>query len=326
MNGVDKINFGQFFTVKDKWLLPQIARFIKSCSKTKCIDPFAGRGDLFKALELFNFSEFLGYDIYEKNGWLVNDSLISIPKHKDTLLVTNPPYLSKNSAKRQNLSNYSYFNNNDYVDLYQIAIDKALSVYDSCIFIIPETYIRSTFFKHHVNSITIVEDSPFEDTDCPVCVVCFKYNKDIFKDINYDIFKNEVFLLEYKELEYRLLKYSTKTNLKMDFNNKEGNLGVRAVDGTNPNDRIMFCAPKDLNYDLGTIKNSSRAITVVDVSCDIDDRFLFKSNELLEDFRMRTYDLTMAPFKNNNKNNKRRRRLDFATARMLINKTYELLN
>ena len=44
---------------------------------------------------------------------------------------------------------------------------------DFGVMIVPETFINSNFDKHRLVSITIIEDSIFNDTDTPVCVICF---------------------------------------------------------------------------------------------------------------------------------------------------------
>jgi hypothetical protein len=72
---------------------------------------------------------------------------------------------------------------------------------------------------------------------------------------------------------------------------------------------------------LEEIKESSRAITVLDVPCVIDEGFLQVVNWYLETIRATTHDVIFAPFKNNNKVGERRRRLDYGWARKILNLT-----
>ena len=71
---------------------------------------------------------------------------------------------------------------------------------------------------------------------------------------------------------------------------------------------------------------TSRAITVLEVDCEITDEFISKANFLLDELRNETHDVVLSPFKNNNKLGQRRRRLDFKWARKIIEKTIEGLD
>lgn len=319
MDDNDKRNFGRYYTINKLWIKKHIKKFVEKSNCTTVVDPFAGGGDILNLFEEDKDIKVIGYDIDKTLGWYVNDSLIDIPYTKDSIVITNPPYLSKNSAKRRHLCNYKYFEDNKYVDLYQIAIDRVLQKFDYSVFIIPETFLRSNFFKEHLHSLTIVEESLFSDTECPVCICCFDKNH----SSNFDIFKNDLFLMDYNELKARIEKFNSSCNVDIRFNDLNGNLGLRGVDTTEDNNRIKFCLPKDLNYDLSKIKISSRAITLIKVDMNIDEKFINRLNEVLEDYRMRTHDVFLAPFKNNTKGGVRRRRLDFDLARKFINKTIE---
>jgi hypothetical protein len=138
---------------------------------------------------------------------------------------------------------------------------------------------------------------------------------------NYKIYKNEEFIFDKDTLEEILKDFNTDIDLEITFNDPHGNLGLRAVDGINPDDRIRFCKPSELDYDLKEIKESSRAITVLSVPFIVDERMLQILNWQIESYRASVRDLMLAPFKNNNKIGDRRRRLDYALARKLINKT-----
>lgn len=318
-----KQNLGQFNTKNDVWFRPHIEEFIKNCGCKKVIDPFAGVGDLFFATNHLDFDEFIGFDIDSVLEWPINNSLVSIPYYKDTLVLTNPPYLGKNSAKRNNLDSYKYFNDNYYVDLYQLALEKVLINYDKAVFIIPETYLLSDIYKEYLKHITVLEDNPFLDTDCPVCVACFdKTDKSfLLHDVGYSIYKNDEYIFDNDVLDTILYNLGSK-ECDITFNDPDGNIGLRAIDGIDPNDRIRFCLPDELNFDLENIKESSRSITVIDTSKYnmIDYQIIRKSNEILKKLRKETKDVIFAPFKNNNRLGVRRRRLDFTIARKILNR------
>jgi len=327
-----KLDLGQFNTKKDVWLQPQVEEFLKTSTCKKGLDPFAGKGDLIRVMYTLDFKPIIGLDIDKVLGWQVNNSLVDIPYYEDTIVVTNPPYYAKVTARRKKASILNYFEgeNDKFADIYQIAIANVLKKYDEAVFIIPETYFlkNSMMFKNDLCSITVLEDNPFYDTDCPICVACFLKGNTLGYP-SYDIYKNDKFLFTNTGLDEILKKYRPKRDLlNVKFNDISGNIGLRGVDGTGVSDKIRFCLPQELNYDIDTIKISSRAITVLNVNradgkpLDVN-KLIERANENLNDFREETNDVILAPFKNNNKGGERRRRLDFSWAKKLLNKGAE---
>jgi len=327
-----KSNLGQFNTKNDVWLKPQVKEFISHSGCVFGIDPFAGQGDLVKAATELGLKQVMGYDIdpeiNKKYGWWWNNSLEEIPAASlGTILITNPPYLAKNSANRNEYESYKYFiEHPEYDDLYQLALFRALAKYKYSVFIIPETYFLTDFFKEYLVSITILEENPFVDTDCPVCVACFEVTNDFgrLEGNTYKIYKNDKFLFTNHELKEIINDYNPTWDYNIRFNVPEGNLGLRAVDGTGYSDRIRFCHPKDLGYEAKEIKESSRAITILEVPCKVDESFLQIANWFLATIRTLTHDVIFAPFKNNNKEGERRRRLDYGWARKILNLTIKM--
>lgn len=321
-----KVSLGQYFTKGDTWILKHILKFIKNSGKKAILDPYAGEGHILDTLKCKGFEDAIGYDIDEElikdKHWKKNDGLKFI-EATDRIIITNPPYLAKNSAKRKNAETYNYFENNKYEDLYQIALEKCLENHEYVVAIIPETFIlnMTKAFKKRLFSVTILENNPFEDTDCPVCVVCFnnKQNNDakIYKD-------GKNLKITLSKLEKRGLHPAKSKDVCIKFNDKNGNIGLRGVDGTG-NVRIGFCKPDELGYDLDRIGISSRSITVINISVpkiykekDYIQNIIDNANNILKDYRENTYDLLMAPFKGNTKSGTRRRRLDFKTARAIL--------
>ena len=84
--------------------------------------------------------------------------------------------------------------------------------------------------------------------------------------------------------------------------------------------------PEEMDYDLSEIKHSSRLITVIEVDANREtiDKIIQYSNKFLFDFRKKTYDVLLSPFKGNKKNGERRRRLDYLTARAFLEDAHEL--
>lgn len=320
-----KIVLGQFFTKENLWLKAHILEFIKSTKCRVAYDPFAGAGHLLDVAKHIGFETVVGLDIDENLSWQKNDSLISIPHiNKETIIITNPPYLSNYSASRKKMMKQVeiYFNSTKYDDLYLLALDNMLKAQDYIVAIIPETFINSNFKKkNYLHSITILEDNPFNDTDTPVIVACFD---GVFKDLSkVKIYKNETLVNDLKTIEN--MRLIPKNNLQMQFNVLDGWLAVRCVDTTNPNHMLKFDFKENMNYDWDSgIKISSRLLTLIDLTVPLEKRSIFinECNYILEKFRVDTDDIVLSPFKGNMKNGQRRRRLDFKTCRAIIELAY----
>lgn len=322
-----KVILGQFFTRNDIWLRPHIERFIlDSCCKV-AYDPFAGNGDLLKVAEKLKLG-IKGLDIDSTLGWNYNDSLISIPRVENGIIITNPPYISNYSAARKKVfSNIKhYFDSSTYDDIYLIALDRMLEAQEYVVAIIPETFINSSYrYKNRLYSITILEENPFTDTDTPVVVACFDGKIKSLEKVK--VYKNDDFV---GNLQFINNKRLEPTHIiPMNFNDKNGWLGLRAIDLTDPHNQIYFDYKDNIDYDWDNgIKVSSRLYSLIDIQ--IEDRYkndlIKEANNILKELRKNTQDIILSPFKGNMKDGRRRRRLDFKTARAILENAYQSLN
>ena len=317
---IQKVSLGQFFTKMDYWLTPQVWSFIQSQNKSIAYDPFAGQGDLLKAMQAMGFQTVVGFDIDPHHGFEYQDSLSAIKPVRDAIIITNPPYLSNYSAARKKLSEplQKYFLNQRHSDLYLIALEKMIATNLPVVAIIPETFLlSSSTFINQCHSITILENNPFVDTDVPVCVACFD---GIVKPLaKLSIYKNDQYIVDGKTLFE--MKPKPKKNITMTFNKMNGWLALRAVDSTNSEKPIEFNYRDHIDYHWEEgIKVSSRLYTLIDVYCPIGrrDDFIRLLNQELQHLRSISHDLVLSPFKGNTKIGSRRRRLDYQTARALI--------
>lgn len=320
---IKKRSLGQFFTKNDFWLKKHIFDFIKSTNAKIAFDPFAGAGDLLDVAQKMGFEKIKGLDIDKSLDWEINDSLLNIPRIENSIIITNPPYLTNYSAKRKGIYENvrRYFDVCNYDDIYQLAIEKSL-INDFGVMIIPETFINSKFPKNRLVSITIIEDQLFSDTENPICVVCFD-NKQKHHD-QIDVYKNDKLIGKLGYFEK--MRRNPHKSIYIKFNAPKGQIALRAVDTTNPLKPISFMKPEEIDYDLADIKHSSRLITVIEVKADDNEinKIIEYSNQMLLDFRKNTYDVLLSPFKGNKKNGERRRRLDYLTARVFLEDAYEL--
>lgn len=287
-----KRELGQFFTTSDYWIFPQVEKFLRSCKKTKVLDPFAGDGDLLKQVKKFGFETF-GLDIDESLGWRKNDSILSVPLFDDTLVVTNPPYLYVSRAGKDKKQYFTH----GFVDLYMEGLYTILNVYDCCVAIVPGSffvnYDKFPFYKR-LCSISYCNKNLFSETSCPVCVLCF--NEKEKSDEEIECYIDDEFVCSLKDLKTEDYSYSGRIKIKSNY----GSLGVKLIDN------MHFCMADDIfPYLIMTKAQNRRAY----MNFDIDERlpsssiwndkekFITECNRRLLELRKNTRDLALLPFK-----------------------------
>ena len=323
---VTKVGRGAFNTKGSSWLNPVVRDFItrefiqknRKPLQSRCVDPYAGQGDMLSLCESEFGMKTSGYDIQDDLGWEVNDSLESIPRDSEAICITNPPYLANYSAKRKSMWSMvgHYFEDSGRSDLYEIALDRCLESFDYVVAIIPETFLHSSYPKERCASISILEENPFEDTTFPVCVTCW------VPDGNQDplIYVGDREIMKLSAMQE--IKGNVTRSERIVFNDPEGNIGLKAVDGTKADDKIRFIPGDDFDYPRSSIKVSSRLMTYLNIpelgsDKEISD-FCSRANEIFEEYRSKSEDIILSGFKGNNKKGKRRRRLDYRLARKII--------
>ena len=321
-----KIKLGQFFTKESLWVKPQIEEFIINSKCKIAYDPFAGSGDLLNvASEKLFFENIKGLDIDETLGWETNDSLLNIPHIDNAIIITNPPYIAKQSASRKKIDLSKYFSISNYDDVYLIALDKMLQAQEFVVAIIPESFINSSYKqKGRLSSITILEENPFEDTENPVCVACFDGKVKPSDEIN--IYKNAEYVNTLQDILDIRIEPTHKINIV--FNSLNGWLGLRAIDSTDDKLFINFDFKNNIKYDWEhNIKVSSRHLTLIDIDIpqNLRSDYINECNRIMKDIRKDSSDVLLTPFKGNTKSGVRRRRLDFRLARAIMEEAYNNL-
>jgi len=322
---IDKVSLGSFYTTKSGWLTDQVRHFLEKAlseSNGNLLDPFAGDGHLLEAIKSDSVlgrivSQATGFDI-QGDAFPFNDSLVAIPNPQRAVIVTNPPYLANHSAKRKGVDQLvaKYFDGSSQKNLYRIALEKALESADYVVAIIPETFLLSTFTKHRLELAVVIQDSLFGDTDAPALVACF--TKERCADAH--IFTGNQSIGNLSEI--LALRDSIAPKQKIVFNEPTGRIGLRAVDGSDGKSPIAFVAAVDFMYPAESVAVSSRLMTYLDLPEFSDaeiSKLIAEANAVLSQIREASSDLVLAPFKGNDKNGRRRRRLDYALARRILN-------
>jgi hypothetical protein len=201
-----------------------------------------------------------------------------------------------------------------------IALENALASANYVVAIIPETFLLSTFPKHRLELAVVIQDSLFGDTDAPALVACF--SKEACADAHVFTGNQSIGTLS----EILALRESTAPKKKIVFNDPKGRIGLRAVDGSDGESPIAFMPASEFDYSSRKVMVSSRLMTYLDLPDLGDgeiDSIIVRANSALKRIRKDSGDLVLAPFKGNDKSGKRRRRLDYALARKLLNGAHE---
>jgi hypothetical protein len=326
---ISKVSTGSFYTTHSNWLTDEIREFLSRAlkdSKGAVLDPFAGDGHLLEAIKSDKVlgklvTEIIGFDI-QGNTWPVNDSLLEIPNPKAAVIVTNPPYLANHSAKRKGVDSLvkKYFEKSSQDNLFKIALQNSLAASNYVVAIVPETFLLSSFPKDRLELAVVIQDDLFGDTDAPALVACFGKET----QVSARVFTGSKLIGNLDQI-LSLRKPSVRSKQKIVFNDPAGRIGLRAVDGSDGKSPIQFMLAKDFDYPKESVVVSSRLMTYLDIPSAKDSDIpwiIERANRELNRIRRASGDLVLAPFKGNNKKGKRRRRLDYALARAILNQAY----
>ena len=310
---LSKIEYGQFFTTTNPFDIDIFYQWM-GLFYTKDIvflEPFAGACNICKMIYNIGYdNEWICYDIEppEQDDYEIiqQDTINNFPQGFN-VAITNPPYLYKSSAKRKGLD----FPDSKYDDLYKLSLDVMLKNLDYVAAIVPESFITSELFHNRLYAIISLPYKMFDDTECPVCLALFTKESDDFF-----IYRNNDYIGTYSELKDYLIPSSNKINWKM--NDKHGSIGIKCIDNTKENS-ICFVKGDSINKDK--ISSKSRSITRVSgLPDDINlDDFIDMCNDILNQYRQDTSDIFLTAFKGLRSDGLYRRRLDYKTAKDIMN-------
>lgn len=320
MNKEQKQQLGKYYTVNNPFDLKVFRDWFNSIpdiEKLTLLEPFAGSNNIVNLMNVKNNWEC--FDVLPTKN---NAPQFKIKK-RDTIqnfpsgfevAITNPPYLAKNSATRNKLT----YQGGVYDDLYKKCLEVLLYNVSYVAAIIPESFITAGIFQERLTAVISLTCKMFNDTDCPVCLALF--SKDTTDDFH--VFRMDDYLGSYNK---NLIWYKpVNTNKhKWKFNDPSGDIGIICIDSTKGSS-IQFVP--GANIDSNKIKVSSRAITRVSiVNNKIKDlNFLLnKCNEYLNWYRENTNDVFLTTFKGLREDGLYRRRLDFDTAKCILETVLE---
>lgn len=271
----------------------------------RILEPFAGQNALIDALHGMGMChKFRSFDLFPASDAVEKqDTLANFPQGY-SVCITNPPWLAKNSATARGIQ----FPDTYHDDLYKFALEKCLENCEWVAALIPESFIRANLFHERLTDFISLTGKMFDDTGHPVGLALFQPEK------SYDVMvwqnSEEIgFLSKLEELRPKV--QSNRANVR--FNDPEGNVGLIALDST-MGPSIRFCEADALaGYN---VKNSGRHITKI----SYDGKILLEAwNDCLNSFRDKTRDVLLTCYKGIRKDGQYRRRLDWETARGIMN-------
>lgn len=297
-----------FFTKRNIFLHPEFIRWARTnnIDSTPILEPFAGSNNIINMLESIGLcSSFKAYDIESKHKMVeIRDTIKDFPTGFKNI-ISNPPYLAKNSATKQ-----GYKINTKYDDLYKDCLELCLNNADNVALILPASFITSSFNKERlVAYIMLPYKDMFTDTDHPVCLALFEKNVATSTKIyNGDIFLG--YLEDMLSVRDSILGNTSKEEVQ--FNIPASKVGLYLLDGTNS--RIRFVHGNEISD--SNIKYSSRTITKINIPERLND--IDALNLRLNKYRELTYDIFLTPFRGLRNDGLFRRKLSFGIARQII--------
>ena len=307
---------GRYFTAANLFDTPHFRRWAAEAGLPEAVllEPFAGGGDLIRMLRAAGLCRrFRAYDIAPAAPMVERrDTLANFPKGAGgrkarAVVVTNPPWLARNSATRRGLP----FPATRFDDLYKHCADLCLQNADFVAAIIPASFLSSGLFRARLRAVDAAALPVFRDTENPTCLALFSPEAAGGK---ISVYEGGELVGELGELERHLPSPVLRRAIR--FNAPDGALGLVAIDNTR-GPSIRFCDGRELaGYPIG---GTSRMITRI--AGDFGrgaGRLADELNGALGAFRKNTRDVFLTPFKGLRKDGMYRRRLDFALARDFI--------
>lgn len=308
-----KRSHGQYFTRRNIFQHPAFFAWAERAQLrgTPILEPFAGENSLIEMLrELDLCSSFSAYDIQPRSPDVIKkDTLTDFPRGFG-VVVTNPPYLAKNSATRRGIP----FPDKRFDDLYKYALLQCLEHAPYVGAIIPASFLNAGLFRERLSVyIALPYGDMFSDTEHPVCLALFEPSAPAL-----ELYEKEEFLGLWSDFIPFLPQIESRRRIV--FNHPQGNLALRAIDGTK--EASIAFLPADA-VPPEKVKHSCRNLVRLWVEGGADISAL---NTSLEQWRLRTKDVFLTPFKGLRADGRFRRRLDFTMAKKIILSALEKIN
>ena len=268
------------------------------------LEPFAGGNSLIAHLRRMGLCrEYRSFDIAPAATDVERRDTFSNFPEGFRVCITNPPWLAKNSATRRRIP----FRGAPYDDLYKAALGRCLTNCAYVAALVPESFLQWGPMQERLESFISLPAALFSDTRQPVALALFVPEA----GMDAGIWSGDRYLGTLAELR-RCLPSRPLSRDDAIFNCPDGNLGLIAFDNVREAS-IRFCDPDEI--EPSAIKHSSRFITRIRTRTPVD---VGRCNLVLRRFRRQTGDMFLTPYRGLRRDGCYRRRLDYATARLLL--------
>lgn len=306
---------GQFYTTNYEYILSTL--YIPD-DVIKIIEPFCGNGDLLNFMDT-NKYKLECYDIEPKHTYITKrDTIKNPPNYKNSFIITNPPYLSRN--KSQNKEVYIHNNVND---LYKCHIKDILTNHPiGGIIIIPLNFfcsirkmdieLRKNFLNTFIiKQLNIFEEQVFDDTSYTVCSFQYEYkpnSNNIMPITIYPKKKNMYFLLNEKNNytiggEIYNIKLNPKYKISRLLENEMPNthLLLKAIDDDEYSKIKLEYTPDKVYYGKISSRTYATLTIIPKINIDIQKKIAIEFNHYLNEKRERYNSLFLTNYRESKK-------------------------
>lgn len=276
------------------------------------LEPFAGANHLIDWLQGHGWAKaFAAFDIEPRHPLVqARNTLARFPKGFEAC-VTNPPFLATYAAKRRGWKVQA----GGYDDLYKRCLERCLANVPYLAAIVPASFATCGLFHDRLQTLVLMNDRYFEGTTVPVLLALWGPQPG---GESFTVYDGDVCVGQWDALQQH--SPTPRHTTPVVFNAVNGQLDLIAIDH-DKGPSIRF-APAGSLLDDAAITSASRLHTRVllpDAPVDLDvAAYAQRLNRALARYRRDTHDVLMTPFKGLRKDGRYRRRLDYATARALV--------
>lgn len=353
INGIDSIkllnlnqennikkNLGQFYTTNYKKILKDITIEdvlinLENQKIEKIIEPFVGQGDLLNYINIFlekykkpiyDDIKIEHYDIDPKvKDTIKRNTLKNPPNYENSLVITNPPYLSRNKS-----SDKTIFDQYKLNDLYKCFLKSLITgnVLGGML-IIPINFfcctrkmdqdLRTLFLsKYQIIKMNIFEEAVFDDTDYNVCSFSF-YRKDnieqkiLMGSKTLELKQSERYTIGYEV--YNTFQYDKfKISRLLESEAKTSNILLKSIDAKNKPLHFEVVNDRDLFYGKVSSRNLATISWNLKFNLDQQRGIVNIINAYINSNRVKYNSLFLSNYRDHN-----RKRLSFDLAFRLVN-------
>jgi hypothetical protein len=311
-----KVAHGRFFTMVSPFGSAPFASWLDLVpADALFVEPFAGANNLVRMVSQVRAGlEWSSFDIEPQHRDVeARDTLSDFPTFdRPVAVVTNPPYLAKNVARRRGMTGAAE-RCGRYDNLYLACLARCLEHARWVAAIVPESFAGSGEFRDRLIDVVVADRQLFTDTEVPVCLALWGEHP----RSDFSVWRGRRRLGCWGELWAKWPGPSPGGG-RLRFNDPDGAIGLVAVDSP-AGATIRFCDPGGI--ERSEVQNSSRHRTRISVA-DLDShhyaQVIDAANERLGELRKATGDVGLTSFMGFRRDGEYRRRLDYTVARNLL--------